>query len=256
MASSDPLGTTHASWVIEGVGPGVALSVAIFFVIQTKRNRRLSVPALLFIGTTTMFWQEFYADWGAFLYYNQSFVELPWWGRSAYTTPNKPLFVVFGYGWFYAGAFPGLLLVLSRVRRRLPSWPRWIVVVGVVGPLFFAWNLTAADGAAFLGHWWNYIQSYGPTVHTSQGQLAFLYPALTYVAYAVLTLGIIDVIDANGQCWFERRAGLCADGSGWRYEARRAVTWAVGMNVFYAAFFTIPTVLTRLLFFGSNPLIP
>lgn len=252
---SDPLGTTRAPWVIEVVGPVVSVAVAIFLLLRCVRDRRLSVPALLFIATTSMFWQEFYADWGAYLYYNSSFADLPW-GHTPYTTPNKPVFVIFGYGWFFAGSFPALLAVTGRFGRARPSWPLWIRVTVLVGPLFFLWNLVTADGAAYLGHWWNYIRTYGPALHTSQGQLAFLYPALPFALFAVLTMINLAVVDDTGRRWFERAARVPVGGHGWRFEVHRAAVWAAAMNFFYGLFFTAPMVLIRIWFLSDNAIVP
>jgi hypothetical protein len=256
ISSVDPLGPTRASWVIEILASSIAVAVAIYFVIQTKRTRSLSVPALLFIGTTTMFWQEFYADWGAYLYYNSDFVQLPWWGQSAYTTPNKPLFVIAGYGWFFAGSFPALLLIVGKVREARPTWPNWVPVAVIVTPLFWAWNLITADGAAYFGRWWNYMSTYGPTLHSARGQLPFLFPGIPFGIYAAITLGIVSAIDDRGQRPFERIARLAPDGSGWRYQVHRAAAWAITMNLCYGLFFVLPVVLVRILFLGDNEIVP
>ena len=254
--AADPLGATSAPWMIAVVGGVVATVVAITYLVQTIRTRKLSVPALIFIGTTAMFWQEFYADWGAFLYYNSSFTQLPWWGKSWHTTPNKPLFVIFGYGWFYSGSFPALMALVRRFRDRHPNWSLGLACTVLVGPLFFAWNLITADGAAYFGHWWNYVRTVGPAVHTSQGSLAFLYPALPFAGYAIVTVYVLSKVDASGQRWFERVARVPNEGVGWRYEMHRAAAWMVGMNALYAFAFVIPLMLFRTIVLGHSALVP
>ena len=202
-----------------------------------------------------MFWQEFYADWGGFLYYNSSFAQLPWWGHTAYTTPNKPVFVIFGYGWFFAGSFPALLVLIRKLREARPTWPRWLGVALVAGPPFFTWNLVTADGAAYLGHWWNSVKTYGPALHTLRGRLAFLFPAIPFALYATITLGIVSAVDERGQRPFERVARLVPSGHGWRHEAGRAAVWAVTMNLCYGLLFTLPMVLIRILLLGDSRIV-
>ncbi len=113
-----------------------------------------------------------------------------------------------------------------------------------------------ADGAAYFGHWWNYVKTFGPALHTSKGQLAFLFPAIPFAIYGAITLSIVACVDDHGRRPFERLTRLAPKGAGLTYEARRALTWAVAMNVCYGLFLTIPMVLIRLAFLGDSTLVP
>lgn len=257
LAAADPaLGGIRAGWLIEVIGPIIAIVAAAFLVRQTLRTRQLSVAALMFIGTTTMFWQEFYADWGCFLYYNSGFVDIPFWGHTPYTTPNKPLFVIFGYGWFFAGSFPALLAILTRLKATRPQVPLWLLSALVVGPLFWLWNLLTADGAAFFGHWWRYMQTYGPATTTDQGNLPYLFAAIPFAFFAVATMVLLVHVSEDGRRAFERLARLSAHGSGFAWNLRRAAIWSLFMNLCYGGFFVLPLVLVRVFFFSPNAIVP
>ena len=101
----NPLPPVHVSWIVEMGGWIVFWIVALFLAYRWWRDGKPPIAALLFIGCWSMFWQEFYADWGAYLYYSPDLRLLPW-GPTPFTTPNKPWYVVAGYGWFWAGFFP------------------------------------------------------------------------------------------------------------------------------------------------------
>ena len=84
-------------WLVEIGGWVVFVAVAAYLAIRWRKYGAPATAALLFIGCFTMWWQEFYADWGAYLYYNPDLILLPW-GPAPFTTPNKPLYVLAGYG--------------------------------------------------------------------------------------------------------------------------------------------------------------
>ena len=62
-----------AIWLIEVIGSIVCLAMLVFFIRQSVGARTLTFGMLLFISSVSMFWQEWYADWGAYLLYNPKF---------------------------------------------------------------------------------------------------------------------------------------------------------------------------------------
>lgn len=111
----------------------------------------------------TMFWQEFYGDWAAYLIYNPKLTRLPW-GPSKFTTPYKPLYLVFAYGWFYVLIFMVLMIVLRWVRKQRPSWGRWPTLFGVTLVVYYIWNFVGADGTSFVTNYYRYVHPIGPAV--------------------------------------------------------------------------------------------
>jgi hypothetical protein len=253
--AAGPLPPSNAAWLVE-VGGWIAFAgVAVFLLYRWRRNGEPDTAALLFIGCFTMWWQEFYADWGAYLYYNPDLALLPW-GQSAYTTPNKPVYVLAGYGWFYAGGFAAVLSLFRWFRGRLPSVNYLVALVVTVFIPFILWNFLTADGVSYVTNWFQYLESIGPTIHTDKGDLQLIYQGVPLAAFAVAVVISLDRRDVHGRTWFERALGVRQVVSGWDQRALQIVSWIVGMNVLYAAFLTLPLVFARILFFPDNTWIP
>lgn len=241
-------------WAVELGGTAVFVAIAFLLAVRWRREGRPGVPALLFIGCFTMFWQEFYADWGAYLYYNPDLHLLPW-HHSAYTTPNKPWYVLAGYGWFYAGALPGLLFAFRKVRAARPAWPYLGTLLVLTVPAFWAWNLITADGVSFLTNWYQYTSTVGPAIHTSKGSLPLIYPAFPFVLFAPMVVASLDRRDDRGQTWFERWLRVPVTDNGVWALAHRLGAWAVGMNLMYAAALTVPLVVIRIAFLHDSAIV-
>src|ERR1700712_5582822 len=152
LVAAGPLPPSVAPWLMEIGGWIVFVGVAAFLLHRWRKNGQPDTAALLFIGCFTMWWQEFYADWGAYLYYNSVLALLPW-GTSPYTPPNKPVYVLAGYGWFYAGGFAAVLDLFPLFRRRYPSvdYPAALVITAFVP--FILWNFVTADGVSYVTNW-------------------------------------------------------------------------------------------------------
>jgi Spirocyclase AveC-like len=194
---------SNAAWLMEIGGWIVFGLVAVFLLYRWRKNGRPDTAALLFIGCFTMWWQEFYADWGAYLYYNPDLTLLPW-GKSPYTTPNKPVYVLAGYGWFYAGGFAAVLTLFQWFRRRYSSvnYPAALVITVFVP--FILWNFVTADGVSYVTNWFQYLESIGPTIHTDKGGLQLIYQGVPLSIFAVAVVASLDRRDADGRTWFER----------------------------------------------------
>src|SRR5277367_2398923 len=144
LVAGGPLPPSNAPWLMEIGGWIVFAGVAVFLLYRWRKNGQPDTAALLFLGCFTMWWQEFYADWGAYLYYNPDLALLPW-GPSAYTTPNKPVYVLAGYGWFYAGGFAAVLTLLLWLRRHYSPVDYVIALMISVFIPFILWNFFTAE---------------------------------------------------------------------------------------------------------------
>jgi hypothetical protein len=85
---------------IDTIAPAIYIVFLAAFLLGWWEKGRLSVNSLVFLSSTTMFWQEFYADWGVYLHWNSDLRLLPS-GKKLGTTANKPFYVIFTHGLFY-----------------------------------------------------------------------------------------------------------------------------------------------------------
>jgi hypothetical protein len=113
-----------------------------------------------------MFWQEWYADWGAYLHWNKELTLMPW-GSTLWTTPNKPWYVIFTYGLFYSGILSGGFEVFKWTRKQKPDWGYWSTMFWAVMLPFYLWNRATADMFAFYTHHFYYLDVIGPGLDSS-----------------------------------------------------------------------------------------
>ena len=246
---------SNAPAAVEIGGWVVFVAVAAFLAYRWRKNGKPDTAALLFIGCFAMWWQEFYADWGAYLYYNPDLTLLPW-GQTPFTTPNKPVYVLAGYGWFYAGAFALILTLFRRFRQRYPAVP-YLAALAITALIpFFLWNLVTADGVSFITNWYQYLHPVGPAIETHKGALPLFYPAFPFVFFAPAVVASLDLRSKDGRTWFERALAVKPTIATAGQRVHQLVAWIIGMNVMYAACLTIPLLLIRILFLPDNPWVP
>lgn len=215
---------------------------------------RLPLVALCLIAATTAFWQEFFGDWGAYLAWNPAFERLPLWGEMPFTTPVKPVFIPFSWGWWFAISLPLLVSLVSFLSRKLPAIkPGWIALATAF-PLFLAYQLYV-EGSSVANGWWTYDVVLGPALESARGRLPIVFPALLglWVAWFVARLARRD---ENGFWPHEVRWGVPGKPAGWRRELTRA--WAM-IVLFQVSFFIVniaPAILGRALFGGPSVLVP
>jgi hypothetical protein len=245
----------HAPWLMEIGGWIIFVAVAGALAYRWKKTGSPTTAALLFIACLSMFWQEFFADWGAYLYYNPQLHLLPW-HHTSLTTPNKPVYVIAGYGWFYAGAFPAILALFAWARRRWTRAP-YVLILALTALLpFYLWNLLTADLASYLTNWYQYLHHIGPAIHTRKGDLPLLYPAFPFVLFAPLVVLSLDRRSSDGRTWFERLVRVPVSIVGAKQHLHQVAAWILGFNLMYAICLPIPLILIRALFLGDNSYVP
>jgi hypothetical protein len=243
-----------APWIFQVVGPLIWLAMAGFHARRTASSRQLSTAALFFIGATTMWWQEWYADWGGYLLFSSHFELMPW-GDTPWTTPNKPWAVIPAYGWFFGLGLPALLAAVESVRRRRPHWNVWAAVAVVVVPIFYAIDLGIEGFATVMG-WWTYANPLGPVLHTSRGSFPLLYPVMLFVLWALVTIRLFLARDDRGRWSHERLLGVDRVSEGWKRELARAGAWSATLNVLFWFLLVLPLILVRQAFGESSSLVP
>jgi hypothetical protein len=236
------------------MGPVVFVVVGTWAILDTRRNRRLSLLTLALVAGTSMWWQEWFGDWGSYLIYNPKFHLIPW-HTSLWTTPNKPWSVIPAYGWYYAIIFPFILFVVSRIRQARPTWNRHLTTITVALVLFYAWDL-AVEGVASQMGWWSYTHTFGPALNSSKGSFPLLFPILVFCLFGVVATWIMDQRDDRGRFVFEAMVGVPRVAEGWRRETARAATWVVTLNGLYVVLLIAPVVFWRQVWGPVSHIVP
>ena len=239
-------------WLFEIVGPIIWVVLAAFFAYTCIKRRELTLPALVFIGGTTMWWQEWYGDWGAYVLYNPHLALIPGY-HWPLTSPNKPWAVIPAYGWFYALVYFPVLWVCRKIHARFfPTAKLWVIIVAVSLPFFYIWDTLVEGGASILGLW-SYVDFVGPAMQSPRGNFPLLYPVLTFAAMMTITLLVIAAATPDGplvETWtsVDRLIGT-------KRTIGRILTWIVTMNLCYMIFI-VPTMLIRLAVLPPDALVP
>ena len=268
-------------WLFQIVGPLLWLGLAAGFTRQCLVQRRLTRNMLVFIASTTMWWQEWFGDWAAYIIYNPHFRLMPW-GSTLWTSPNKPWAVIPAYGWYYTLSFLALFWLCDRLRKSRRGMRGWVAAVLVGVPLWYAVDLLIEGGASYLG-WWSYDFFVGPALQSEDGNFPLIYPIVFFAAWCTLMGALVYLKDENGLVPLDRllrldriRPGttpvsehsLDADGglalkvaptrsvSMAQWQWLRAAAWIVAFNASYWVVFIFPIIIIRELVGPASTLIP
>ena len=254
----DHLDDPYLPWVWTFAFPLAWVALLAFFAVQSVRHRTFSMPALLFVAGTTMFWIEWPADWGSYLVYNRDFWTFTGWTSTWYQTYWKPVGAIFGYGIFFAVECVILLKVVPRlvgaVQRLLPKAPPTALLIGVCMVVFYAVDILG-ERLMTLAGWYSYVDAVGPIWESSRGTLSFVWPAIPFLLFAVfITLTLRE--DADGNYPNEKLFKVHTLNPGWAREFARLAVWIITMNV--AIFIAQPLILCigRALFLYDSVYVP
>lgn len=218
------------------------------------RTGRLSTWALVLGAATLSAWQEYFADWGAYLAWNPEFIRMPWWGEMAYTTPVKPLCIPFAWGWFFGLAIPVLSLLVDWLCRRFPKPSRLLIAMLTAVPLMWAYDVSVESSAVAKG-WWTYAHTIGPTLYHAKGNFPLIFPPILLGPWAAIMVTLLGR-DANGVAWWERRLHLDALIPGWRREAARLGWFTLLFMVTFFVTNVLPQLVIRGAFGVPSTLVP
>ncbi|MDB6062512.1 MAG: hypothetical protein JWM78_2615 [Verrucomicrobiaceae bacterium] len=249
------MGEPQFKWMFEIVGPVLWFLLIVWFLIEAKRNGKLSIGALLLFGGTSMFWQETYADWGGYVLFNSAFVQMPWWGHTPFTSPSKPFALVASYGWFFG---PVLLLFIALAEwlfKKQPSLGKFGAALITTGPLFYLWDLGIEHYSTSFG-WWQYVVVNGPSLANARSAFPTVWPIVGMSFSIVVMIWVLMLRDDSGVWWHERVFGVHAAVRGVARELRRAFAWAITMNAVFFFLTTLPNILFRIFTGINTPLIP
>lgn len=253
----DQLDGAIGLWVFQYVFPIIWLGLLVFFITQLVKTGKFSMPGLMFIAATTMFWIEWPADWGSFLVYNRELAQIPGWTSTWFQTYWKPIGVIFGYGVFFAVECTIMLKVVPRVssalRRVIPvlkSTPALIVSCIAV---FYVIDQLGEGMMTALG-WYSYAEPVGP--HWSigdRGLMPFFWPAIPFLLFAV-GITLLLRTDADGNRANEKFFRVHTLEQGYTREFSRLAVWIITMNVVIFVAQPLILVIGRILFFNDPSL--
>lgn len=233
----------------------ILAALIVWAVIDTRRRGRLSIPALCGIAGFSIFWQEFYADWGAYLLWSSKFHMIPW-GSTLWTTPLKPWDVMVTYPIFMCGAFTLMLALTRAAIKKFPGVHPLLVCFLTAGPVLFAINFALEYAAVTQAGQWTYVEIIGPALLTGKGQQPILYPGIPFAIFGAIMCFLIQRHDASGFPRFERLTHPERVSSRWLREGLRAVAWIGIWNLCYWIFLCTPLIATRLLYGQPSQLVP
>ena len=255
---SDHLDNPYVPWIFAYVQPAIWFGLLIGIIVRTARRRTFSMPAVLFLAGTTMFWIEWPADWGSYLVYNRDFVQFSGWTSTWYQTYWKPVGVIFGYGVFFGAEALILLKVVPRIaaalQRLLPKIsPTALLIVSCMA-FFYTFDILGERLMTAAG-WYSYVDAVGPIWESSRGTISFVWPAIPFLFFAV-AISLCLRADDKGFYPNERFFRVNTLEPGWSREFARLAVWIATMNV--ALFVAQPLFLCvgRVLFFHDSVYVP
>lgn len=227
----------------------------IWIVIDTRRRREIGLVGLLAVAGFSIFWQEFYADWGAYLMWNPDYRMLPW-GTTPLTTPDKPAMNLWSYPVFMTAAFLAMLALQRWARRRWPRVHPLLLSLLTAGPVLIAFNVVMEYiSVATLG-FWSYVDTVGPALHSEAGTMPLLYPNIPFGLFGAVTAFLIGWTNARGRPRFEALIASPDLPRGIRRDTLRVLAWVLMFNVTYWLFLVTPCILIRLAFGEPSTLVP
>ena len=255
---SDHLDDPYVPWVFTYVFPAVWAVLFISFAVQLVRRRKFSMPALLFLAGTTMFWIEWPADWGSYLVYNRDFLQFSGWTSTWYQTYWKPVGVIFGYGIFFAVECVILLKVVPKIhaglQRMLPKVAPTALLIASCMAVFYVVDILG-ERLMTLAGWYSYVEPVGLAWTSDRGSLSFVWPAIPFLLFAVfITLTLRE--DDDGNYPNERLFRVHTLPVGMTREFARLAVWIATMNV--AIFIAQPLILVigRILYLHDSMYVP
>lgn len=224
-------------WIIS------ALALLGFAVVHSLKTQQLSRHLLYFICGASIFWQEFYADWGAFLEWNPGFHMMPW-GKTLWSIEHKPWFNIAAYPVFMWAAFTAIHVLLARLPKSIPPGKLFLTCTVVAGPVLYGFNVITEYLAVAQAGLWTYTETIGPALRTDAGTMPLLYPGIPFASFAVLLSFFLHWHDSSGKLRIEALAGPSLQAS----PVKRILFWVVIWNACYWLALCTPLIAIRSLF--------
>jgi len=231
------------------------LFTAAILIWRHRGRTELNNTALIFLGSWSIFWQEYYNNWGGYLLYSPDLNLLPW-GSTWWTSPNKPFFLIFSYPVFFTLFYSALVYVNRWIKRLLPGAPLLLIALTVDGPAFWLWNYFV-DKSSVENGIWNYVVTWGPTQLTSNGgHEPLVWPMIPFSIFGAVVAYYLSKLDENGHPTYIRLGHPERVPPGPRRELRRVLTAVIWWNAMYWFAFTVPLNLVREFFLPASQMVP
>ena len=245
---------TAANWfeLVMSVACGALI---VWVVIETRRRSELGLVGLLAITGLSIFWQEFYADWGAYLLWSPDYQMLPW-GSTTWTTPDKPAMNIVSYPVFMTAAFLSMLALQKWAHGRWPRVHPLVLSLVTAGPVLIGFNLVMEYVSVETFGLWTYVDTIGPVLHSDAGTMPLLYPNIPFGIFGAVTAFLIGWTNSEGRPRFEALIAKPGLPQGLKRDVLRAVAWMLTFNVTYWLFLITPTIVVRLIFGEPSALVP
>ena len=237
--------TFSAASYFELVSVIACAALIAWVVIDTSKRGELGVVGLVAIAGFSIFWQEFYADWGAYLLWTPDFHMLPW-GSTTWTTPDKPAMNLTSYPVFMTSAFLSMLALQKWARGRWPRVHPLVLSLCTAGPVLIVFNLVMEYVSVETLGLWTYVDTIGPVLHGDAGTMPLLYPNIPFGLFGAVTAFLIGWTDQEGRPHFEALVAKPGLPQGLKREVLRAVAWVLTFNVTYWVFLITPAIVLRL----------
>jgi hypothetical protein len=231
----NPTQTEGFGWPIWAIWGGLLL----WFLFSTVRHGKLTFAGLIFLSATTLFWQEFFSNWGAYLVYSPKFPLMAW--DAPFASPNKPWFMIASYGNYYVFIFSLMLWAMAKLRNRFTGMSPFMAALLIGTPLFYAFNI-AFEAPATTNGWWAYMKSPGPHF----GNYPLLFPILPYSLCGVIMATVLSLKTDKGVPVIENVAWVQNMRAGFGREFSRFLIWSINMNLMYWFLLCVPVTLFRL----------
>jgi hypothetical protein len=254
MDHGNPMGEPVNPWMMETGSIILWCALLAVTIGLTLKSGRLPLVLLCLIGATSSFWQEFFGDWGAYVAWNPHFARLPFWGVTAYTTPVKPFFIPFSWGWWFAISIPLLVSLIGWLGRKLPAISATLLSFLIAFPMFLAYQLYV-EGSSVANGWWTYDTVIGPALTSPKGQLPIVFPVLLGL-WAAGLVALLVPRDAQGLRWHERLLGVDAAAPAVKREFWRVAAFILLFQISMFAINIAPAIVGRMMFGGPSLLVP
>ncbi|MGO9101989.1 MAG: hypothetical protein ACLP9Y_22035 [Mycobacterium sp.] len=234
---------------------GIACAVLmVWVVIDNRRRGELGLVGLLAIAGFSIFWQEFYADWGAYLLWSPDYHMLPW--GSTWTTPDKPAMNIWSYPVFMTAAFLSMLALQQWTRGRWPCVHPLVLSLVTAGPVLIGFNLVMEYVSVETLGLWTYVDTIGPVLHSDAGTMPLLYPNIPFGVFGAVTAFLIGWTNDEGRPRFEAIIAKPGLPRGIKRDALRALAWILTFNVTYWLFLITPMLIVREIWGDPSSLVP
>jgi hypothetical protein len=254
LAAASSMGEPINPWMMETGSIWIWTALVVLTAIWTLKDGKLPLFGLVLIAATSSFWQEFFGDWGAYVAWNPAFARLPLWGEMPFTTPVKPLFVPFSWGWWFAVSIPLLVLLVRWLHGRFANVSVLTLAMVTAFPLFLAYQIQV-EGSSVANGWWTYDAVIGPALESPKGRLPLIFPLLIGL-WAGWFVSLLARRDGEGFMPHEVKRGIASRPAGWRRELARVWGMVVLFQITFFLFNIAPPIVGRLLFGGPSLLVP